>query len=220
MDSFFILMIRRPPRSTLFPYTTLFRSHHEGGRERRRLGRVPRVRGVPPDGRQDARRDRGGDQGALGRAGVLHSSSRRAGRARRGERGDSRGLPATRPGLRGQPVRHRADKRDRADLEARGVVRRVRLGWEPGWHPLISSPGPTKATSLWEPGWYPLVGYAVTVRLLPSGNPSTSERGEATFVGRDGFRHPGWGGRCAGGRSTPGAPPETCQGPLLGPAGG
>src|SRR5437870_13063688 len=25
----FILMIRRPPRSTLFPYTTLFRSHAE-----------------------------------------------------------------------------------------------------------------------------------------------------------------------------------------------
>src|ERR1039457_3888225 len=24
----FVLMIRRPPRSTLFPYTTLFRSHH------------------------------------------------------------------------------------------------------------------------------------------------------------------------------------------------
>src|SRR2546425_11471498 len=24
-------MIRRPPRSTLFPYTTLFRSHREGG---------------------------------------------------------------------------------------------------------------------------------------------------------------------------------------------
>src|SRR6267154_4785157 len=29
----FFLMIRRPPRSTLFPYTTLFRS---GGRSRRR----------------------------------------------------------------------------------------------------------------------------------------------------------------------------------------
>src|SRR2546422_7205634 len=29
---FFFLMIRRPPRSTLFPYTTLFRS--TGGRER------------------------------------------------------------------------------------------------------------------------------------------------------------------------------------------
>src|SRR3712207_8392379 len=25
-------MIRRPPRSTLFPYTTLFRSHHGAGR--------------------------------------------------------------------------------------------------------------------------------------------------------------------------------------------
>src|SRR2546425_6516247 len=29
-------MIRRPPRSTLFPYTTLFRSH--GRRDRRRAG--------------------------------------------------------------------------------------------------------------------------------------------------------------------------------------
>src|SRR5215211_8092204 len=27
---FFFLMIRRPPRSTLFPYTTLFRSHRLG----------------------------------------------------------------------------------------------------------------------------------------------------------------------------------------------
>src|SRR5258708_11627607 len=27
MLCFFFLMIRRPPRSTLFPYTTLFRSH-------------------------------------------------------------------------------------------------------------------------------------------------------------------------------------------------
>src|SRR5256885_4215316 len=27
MSFFFFLMIRRPPRSTLFPYTTLFRSH-------------------------------------------------------------------------------------------------------------------------------------------------------------------------------------------------
>src|SRR3712207_8740640 len=29
---FFFLMIRRPPRSTLFPYTTLFRSRGEGSR--------------------------------------------------------------------------------------------------------------------------------------------------------------------------------------------
>src|SRR3712207_7899871 len=29
-DCFFFLMIRRPPRSTLFPYTTLFRSAVQG----------------------------------------------------------------------------------------------------------------------------------------------------------------------------------------------
>src|SRR6266571_1300135 len=37
--AFFFLMIRRPPRSTLFPYTTLFRSarfRHEPARRRRR----------------------------------------------------------------------------------------------------------------------------------------------------------------------------------------
>src|SRR2546430_7683633 len=34
---FFFLMIRRPPRSTLFPYTTLFRSH-----------------GILPSGQEDA----------------------------------------------------------------------------------------------------------------------------------------------------------------------
>src|SRR5256886_12721264 len=32
---FFFLMIRRPPRSTLFPYTTLFRSLADRGRRRR-----------------------------------------------------------------------------------------------------------------------------------------------------------------------------------------
>src|SRR6202051_5243693 len=36
--SFFFLMIRRPPRSTLFPYTTLFRSRYR--RIRGRLGRT------------------------------------------------------------------------------------------------------------------------------------------------------------------------------------
>src|SRR2546422_4476546 len=35
--SFFFLMIRRPPRSTLFPYTTLFRSLHSGGARERSL---------------------------------------------------------------------------------------------------------------------------------------------------------------------------------------
>src|SRR5687768_18142509 len=37
-DSFFFLMIRRPPRSTLFPYTTLFRSVTRP-RKRHRIGR-------------------------------------------------------------------------------------------------------------------------------------------------------------------------------------
>src|SRR3712207_9047334 len=47
-------MIRRPPRSTLFPYTTLFRSRD--GRERRRPdGRGPRGSGERVDLRGDGR---------------------------------------------------------------------------------------------------------------------------------------------------------------------
>src|SRR5436190_7945426 len=42
---FFFLMIRRPPRSTLFPYTTLFRS-----RPVRRARCVPAARTVPMAG--------------------------------------------------------------------------------------------------------------------------------------------------------------------------
>src|SRR5256886_12206717 len=38
---FFFLMIRRPPRSTLFPYTTLFRSGE--------IGAAVRVRSIGPD---------------------------------------------------------------------------------------------------------------------------------------------------------------------------
>src|SRR2546422_1644075 len=37
---FFFLMIRRPPRSTLFPYTTLFRSHRGPRRDPRGSGRI------------------------------------------------------------------------------------------------------------------------------------------------------------------------------------
>src|SRR2546430_9191338 len=40
-------MIRRPPRSTLFPYTTLFRSRGERFGEERVLGHVARLRGRP-----------------------------------------------------------------------------------------------------------------------------------------------------------------------------
>src|SRR2546426_7265236 len=48
-DIFFFLMIRRPPRSTLFPYTTLFRS----GAPAVRAGRLRAERGggaLPQDG--------------------------------------------------------------------------------------------------------------------------------------------------------------------------
>src|SRR2546422_11647962 len=50
---FFFLMIRRPPRSTLFPYTTLFRS---GGRVGKRWCSAPaRMRAARP---RCVRRDR------------------------------------------------------------------------------------------------------------------------------------------------------------------
>src|SRR5260221_2243925 len=40
-------MIRRPPRSTLFPYTTLFRSRRRAGDRRRRAARRPAGRRQP-----------------------------------------------------------------------------------------------------------------------------------------------------------------------------
>src|SRR3712207_8025563 len=61
----FFLMIRRPPRSTLFPYTTLFRSEGDpeperrprGGKQVRRDGQGRLDRGQGP-GRKRARRRR------------------------------------------------------------------------------------------------------------------------------------------------------------------
>src|SRR3712207_9540151 len=70
MIFFFFLMIRRPPRSTLFPYTTLFRSRglplrrRAGGRRHPRPD-LPRAdRGTPgpragPPGAGRRRADRG-----------------------------------------------------------------------------------------------------------------------------------------------------------------
>src|SRR5258708_29384372 len=51
---FFFLMIRRPPRSTLFPYTTLFRSRTSGCCEQ--VGAFPPSKSmerapIPPNGR-------------------------------------------------------------------------------------------------------------------------------------------------------------------------
>src|SRR2546425_2049229 len=61
-------MIRRPPRSTLFPYTTLFRSRLDGGRAGALSGRP-------------ARRAGRGAAGAVGREDRAHG--RRRGRAHR-----------------------------------------------------------------------------------------------------------------------------------------
>src|SRR5438270_4977511 len=47
---FFFLMIRRPPRSTLFPYTTLFRSRRGGRCRCRRRGTAGCASGCPRAG--------------------------------------------------------------------------------------------------------------------------------------------------------------------------
>src|SRR5258705_8447829 len=69
---FFFLMIRRPPRSTLFPYTTLFRSlrrragdldrHHLGIWQRLRCRRPLRARGGQRQHGQDAEQPHSGRQ--------------------------------------------------------------------------------------------------------------------------------------------------------------
>src|SRR6266513_4879659 len=62
---FFFLMIRRPPRSTLFPYTTLFRSARRDPRSARHRPRSARA-GAPRPPRRSARRsERASHAGAL-----------------------------------------------------------------------------------------------------------------------------------------------------------
>src|SRR5439155_27304511 len=50
---FFFLLPLRPPRSTLFPYTTLFRSHRSG----RRLADTPPEAGIDQEARERQQRD-------------------------------------------------------------------------------------------------------------------------------------------------------------------
>src|SRR3712207_6880068 len=70
-------MIRRPPRSTLFPYTTLFRSQREqGAAARRRWRRHPRCSSRPGSLRRVCGAPGGGASAGSGR-----------------ERGDRRGRP-------------------------------------------------------------------------------------------------------------------------------
>src|SRR3989454_8229526 len=54
-------MIRRPPRSTLFPYTTLFRSAHEKQRDREPCGREEWQR-QQDDARREMREHHGADE--------------------------------------------------------------------------------------------------------------------------------------------------------------
>src|SRR3712207_7457055 len=75
---FFFLMIRRPPRSTLFPYTTLFRS-----RARRAGGRL-RVHAHRPD--RLRRRDHAASQRCA--LGELRAEGGRGESRGVGERGD------------------------------------------------------------------------------------------------------------------------------------
>src|SRR2546427_6543634 len=98
--SFFFLMIRRPPRSTLFPYTTLFRSlsaylsrrAREPGGVRARLGRAvaparrrwpggPRVRRCRDARTERAATGRGADCRAAGGAGQARRQFARGRRA-------------------------------------------------------------------------------------------------------------------------------------------
>src|SRR5256885_9196383 len=65
-------MIRRPPRSTLFPYTTLFRSQHEPAAAREQIAAVRRARSHE---RRIARRRRASVQGLSG-ASLLREYSR------------------------------------------------------------------------------------------------------------------------------------------------
>src|SRR3989454_7925347 len=135
-------MIRRPPRSTLFPYTTLFRSQlrvprerpallerraHDGGLHRpvggarARAGRHGRARAPPPAARSAARALApspgvgdavGGDREALRVA--LPSRSRARQRAARRSRVELARRPLPRAAGRPprRPVAHPAPRRD------------------------------------------------------------------------------------------------------------
>src|SRR5687768_18233434 len=72
---FFFLMILRPPRSTLFPYTTLFRSHRGGQGRRWEKRHELSAR----QGGREARSQRTGDPCGSG-GGARVRPSRRAGR--------------------------------------------------------------------------------------------------------------------------------------------
>src|SRR3712207_8213079 len=76
INLFFFLMIRRPPRSTLFPYTTLFRSHTGAGAAdaARHDPRPRRGGGRRPPGPRRVHRGEGGRQRGDRKSTRLNSS--------------------------------------------------------------------------------------------------------------------------------------------------
>src|SRR6266540_7146101 len=99
---FFFLMIRRPPRSTLFPYTTLFRSARGAGALCSRLVRA----------------DRSGEGGP---AGVLRRPWRPTSRRTRAAERISAALRA-RPGCHGRAARRYGVRRPGAGAADRRTV--------------------------------------------------------------------------------------------------
>src|SRR3712207_8498168 len=73
-------MIRRPPRSTLFPYTTLFRSARHGTPRRPEGGRRSRTRPArrPPPARLGGAPDGGGRPAPWGTRGRGRSADRKS----------------------------------------------------------------------------------------------------------------------------------------------
>src|SRR6202043_3890596 len=80
---FFFLMIRRPPRSTLFPYTTLFRSDPPPGVPRQRGPRSRDCHAAPPP-RSEEHTSELQSRGHLVCRLLLEKKNRRAIRARGG----------------------------------------------------------------------------------------------------------------------------------------
>src|SRR6266540_5417692 len=144
-SAFFFLMIRRPPRSTLFPYTTLFRSRPDAHVDRRRLRSPHRVRRLADDVSAGGRATRGTRDPAQRRQGprvhgldLLRGSARPADRARvlpfraavwphargRAARGAQDPLPARRLPHRRGP-RHRRDRGNRQAVTSVVVARPI-----------------------------------------------------------------------------------------------
>src|SRR3989441_12325825 len=134
-------MIRRPPRSTLFPYTTLFRSPGRDGqpldRPGRRAGHADAGRALHGRGgerwRALAPTDRAADRAARERRPVQR---RRAGQRPRGAFPGRVGVPAPEP-VGGGERRHRgrgshSRARDRGQDRHRAADREVEGGARPG----------------------------------------------------------------------------------------